>query len=96
MSEYTSYYVFIQNLDGSFDASPLHEWYDFQPVLRYKALSAEQAEKEFGRRTKILNYFSVMTQNRLHDTDERAAKAKDGKEFTICDDEDIFMVNIHL
>ncbi|GIY44847.1 general transcription factor IIF subunit 1 [Caerostris extrusa] len=32
---------------------------------RYKALSAEEAEEEFGRRDKVLNYFSIMVKKRL-------------------------------
>lgn len=94
VNAYASYYIFTQNPDGRFDATPLNEWYDFQPSQRYKALSAEEADKEFGRRNKIMNYFSLMTHNRLHEADEKAAKIKSGKEFTICDDEDVFMVSI--
>lgn len=94
MNDYTSYYVLTKNSDDSFEASPLNEWYEFQPVQRYKTLSAEEAEKAFGQRNKIVNYFSLMMQNRLHDAAEKEAKSKSGKELTLCDDEDVFMVGI--
>ncbi|KAL1456628.1 hypothetical protein WDU94_001343 [Cyamophila willieti] len=35
-----------------------------------KALSAEEAEEEFGRRNKVMNYFSLMLQKRLKNTEE--------------------------
>lgn len=38
----------------------MNEWYNFTTVQRYKALTAEEAEEQFQKRDKILNYFSVM------------------------------------
>lgn len=35
--------------DGAFEAFPVEEWYNFAPIQRYKALSAEEAEEEFGK-----------------------------------------------
>lgn len=49
VTENTSYYVFTQANDGTFEAYPVEEWYNFTPIQRYKALSAEEAEEEFGR-----------------------------------------------
>lgn len=49
MSENAGYYVFMKAEDGIIEAYPLQEWYNFQPIQRYKALSAEEAEEEFGR-----------------------------------------------
>lgn len=57
--------------------------YKFQPIQRYKALSAEEAEEEFNKRNKHLNYFSLMLRKRLkgdEDTEleEGEEKAKKG------------------
>uniref|UniRef100_A0A2A4ITP0 Transcription initiation factor IIF subunit alpha n=1 Tax=Heliothis virescens TaxID=7102 RepID=A0A2A4ITP0_HELVI len=49
VSEHAAYYVFTHAADGAIDAYPLQEWYNFQPIQRYKALSAEEADEEFGR-----------------------------------------------
>lgn len=49
MAENAAYYVFTHGPDGSIEAFPLNEWYNFHPIQRYKALSAEEAEEEFGR-----------------------------------------------
>ncbi|XP_019879698.2 general transcription factor IIF subunit 1-like isoform X2 [Aethina tumida] len=83
VSENTAYYVFTHAEDGAIEAFPLHEWYKFQPIQRYKALSAEEAEEEFNKRNKHLNYFSLMLRKRLkgdEDTEleEGEEKAKKG------------------
>lgn len=44
--------------------------YNFQPIQRYKALSAEEAEQEFSRRNKVMNYFSLMLRKRLRNDDD--------------------------
>jgi transcription initiation factor TFIIF subunit alpha len=49
VGENAAYYVFTHAADGAIDAYPLCEWYNFQPIHRYKSLSAEEAEQEFGR-----------------------------------------------
>lgn len=49
VSDNTAYYVFTQAGNGIIEAYPLQEWYKFQPIQRYKALSAEEAEQEYGR-----------------------------------------------
>lgn len=46
--------------------------YNFQPIQRYKALSAEEAEQEFSRRNKVMNYFSLMLRKRLRNDEEGA------------------------
>lgn len=101
VSEYASFYVFAHATDGAIEAYPLHEWYNFQPVQRYKALSAEEAEQEFGRRNKTMNYFSLMMRSRLKgddagDDDPEESKlaklsGKKGKEFKISDADDVLM-----
>ncbi|KAL1490922.1 hypothetical protein ABEB36_011594 [Hypothenemus hampei] len=65
ISENTAYYVFTHAEDGAIEAFPLQEWYKFQSIQRYKALSAEEAEMEFTKRNKHLNYFSLMMRKRL-------------------------------
>lgn len=79
ITENASYYVFTQAADGAFEAYPVEEWYNFTPVQRYKALSAEEAEEEFGRREKVMNYFSIMLRKRLT-LDERGNEPVDGEE----------------
>ncbi|XP_041974604.1 general transcription factor IIF subunit 1 [Aricia agestis] len=69
VSENTAYYVFTHAADGAIDAYPLQEWYNFQPIQRYKALSAEEAELVFGRRKKVMNYFSLMCRKRMRGDD---------------------------
>ncbi|XP_050303154.1 general transcription factor IIF subunit 1 [Anthonomus grandis grandis] len=70
ISENTAYYVFTHAEDGAIEAFPLHEWYKFQSIQRYKALSAEEAEMEFNKRNKHLNYFSLMLRKRLKGEDD--------------------------
>lgn len=50
VGENAAFYVFTHAPDGAIEAYPLNEWYNFQPIQRYKSLSAEEAEQEFGRR----------------------------------------------
>ncbi|XP_001607159.1 general transcription factor IIF subunit 1 [Nasonia vitripennis] len=70
ISENAAYYVFTHAPDGAIEAFPLHEWYNFQPIQRYKALSAEEAEIEFSRRNKVMNFFSLMLRKRLRNDEE--------------------------
>ncbi|KAG0724333.1 General transcription factor IIF subunit 1 [Chionoecetes opilio] len=83
VSENSSWYVFMQGKDGAFEAYPVEEWYNFKLIQRYKSLSAEEAEREFERRDKIMNYFSVMYQKKLKkegddpaETEEERTKKK--------------------
>ncbi|XP_014470356.1 PREDICTED: general transcription factor IIF subunit 1 [Dinoponera quadriceps] len=70
ISENAAYYVFTHATDGVIEAFPLHEWYNFQPIQRYKALSAEEAEQEFSRRNRVMNYFSLMLRKRLRNDED--------------------------
>ncbi|CAH0772597.1 unnamed protein product [Bemisia tabaci] len=84
VGENAAYYVFSHNNDGKIEACPIQEWYNFQPIQRYKALSVEEAEQEFGRRNKVINYFSLMLRKRLRneedgDLEEEEEKKKTGK-----------------
>ncbi|KAK7100494.1 general transcription factor IIF subunit 1-like [Littorina saxatilis] len=87
ISENTSYYIFTQCADGAFEAIPVEEWYNFTPMIRYKYLNAEEAEEEFSRRDKTLNYFNIMLKKRVKnedkdtelDEEEKAAKSKASK-----------------
>lgn len=95
VGENAAFYVFAHAPDGCIEAYPLNEWYNFQPIQRYKALSAEEAEHEFGRRKKVMNYFSLMLRKRMKGDDEepedpeetklKKAAAKKGKELKISD-----------
>lgn len=79
VSENAAFYVFTHALDGAIEAYPLNEWYNFQPIQRYKALSAEEAEEEFGRRNKVMNYFSLMLKKRLKGDDEEGEEIEELK-----------------
>lgn len=48
----------MQGKDGAFEAYPIDEWYNFQPIQRYKALSAEEAEEEFVRLVRFFFFFT--------------------------------------
>ncbi|XP_077285665.1 transcription factor IIFalpha [Arctopsyche grandis] len=94
VSENAAYYVFTHAPDGAIEAYPLQEWYNFQPIQRYKALSAEEAEQEFGRRNKVMNFFSLMLRKRMRgdeaegeveDPDEKKTKTSKSKELKISD-----------
>jgi len=78
VSENAAYYVFTHAADGAIEAFPLQEWYKFQPIQRYKALSAEEAEQEFSKRNKHLNYFTLMLRKRLKGDED--ADLDDGEE----------------
>jgi transcription initiation factor TFIIF subunit alpha len=62
--------VFTQTKDGSIEAFPLNEWYNFQPIQRYKAMTAEEAEEEFGRRRKCVNMWTMKMRLKLKNKDE--------------------------
>lgn len=47
--ENSSYFLFMQKPDKSFDAIPLDEWYSFTQTVKYNFLSAEEAEEEYTR-----------------------------------------------
>ncbi|CAH2069060.1 unnamed protein product, partial [Iphiclides podalirius] len=88
VSENAAYYVFTHAADGAIDAYPLQEWYYFQPIQRYKALSAEEAEHEFGKRNKVIDYYSLMLRKRMRgeeglddaeDPDEKKPKGSKAK-----------------
>ncbi|XP_077500306.1 transcription factor IIFalpha isoform X1 [Amblyomma americanum] len=73
VAENTSFYVFCKAPDGVFEAFPIEEWYNFNPVNRFKALTAEEAEVEFERRDKVMNHFSIMVRKKMA-IDEEGAK----------------------
>lgn len=70
ISQYASYYIFTHAQDGAIEAFPLNEWYNFQPIQRYKTLSAEEAEAEFAHRNSVMNYFSLMIRKKLKNDEE--------------------------
>lgn len=70
VTDNTSYYVFFQAHDGAFEAFPISEWYKFAPIPKFKALTAEEAEEQFIKRDKILNFFTVMDSKKKTETNE--------------------------
>ncbi|XP_051829460.1 general transcription factor IIF subunit 1-like [Antechinus flavipes] len=81
VTENASYYIFKQCPDGALEAFPVHNWYHFTPVARHRTLTAEEAEEEWERRNKVLNYFSIMQRRRLkaQDQDEDEDEHKEKK-----------------
>lgn len=80
MSENAAHFVFTQTKDGSIEAVPLNEWYNFQPIQRYKALTAEEAEEEFGRRKKCVNMWSMKMRMKLKNKDDDDTELLDPEE----------------
>ncbi|XP_025423623.1 general transcription factor IIF subunit 1-like [Sipha flava] len=70
ITDNSSYYLFTHGEDGILNAHKVEEWYNFQPVQRYKTLTVEEAEEEFGRRNKVMNHFTVMLQKRLKNEED--------------------------
>lgn len=70
INENSSYYILTQCEDGAFEAVPVNNWYNFTADIKYQTLTADEAEEEFGRREKTVNYFSLMVKKRLMDNKE--------------------------
>ncbi|XP_064477121.1 general transcription factor IIF subunit 1-like [Ornithodoros turicata] len=95
VSDNTSYYVFCKAPDGVFEAFPIEEWYNFNPIGRFKALTAEEAEEEFEKRDKVMNHFSIMVRKKMakeenlgqENAQEKKPK-KEKKDFKISDMDD--------
>lgn len=79
VSENAAHFVFTQTKDGSIEAFPLNEWYNFQPIQRYKALTAEEAEEEFGRRKKCVNMWTMKMRMKLKNKDEEEPEDPEDK-----------------
>merc|ERR1719369_1977165 len=80
VSDNTTYYVFTHAQDGSFEAYPVHQWYNFTPIQRYKTLDADEAEERFAQRGKILNKWAVMVNKKLRAGEEGGEEDLDGEE----------------
>ena len=68
--------------DGAFEAVPVGNWFNFTADIKYQTLTVDEAEEEYNRREKIVNYFSVMVKKRLQDNkeeDEGEDKTGDNK-----------------
>ncbi|CAO1437918.1 unnamed protein product [Diamesa serratosioi] len=74
----SSYYVFAHCENGTIEAYPLDEWYSFQPIQRFKPLTAEQAEEEFAKRTSCFNKWSMKIKMQLNNN--TAEDAEDAEE----------------
>ncbi|PIK59779.1 hypothetical protein BSL78_03351, partial [Apostichopus japonicus] len=94
VAENSCYYILKQLPDSSFEAHPVDSFYNFAPMIQYRTLNAEEAEEEFGRRDRTMNFFTVMLQKKLKDTTEEAdqegKQKKDSKSkgLTITEDDE--------
>lgn len=79
VSANTTYYVFTHGKDGAFEAFPIHDWYNFTPMMRYKTLDADEAEEKFAQRGKILNKWAVMVNKKLRPGEEGAEDEEEGE-----------------
>lgn len=70
VSENAAHFIFTQTKDGSIEAFPLHEWYNFQPIQRYNTLTSEEAEEEFGRRRKCVNHWTMKMRMKLRNKED--------------------------
>jgi len=80
VSANTSYYVFTHGKDGSFEAYPVSDWYNFTPIMRYKTLDAEEAEERYAQRGKIINKWALMVNRKLKPGEEIGEEDPDGDE----------------
>ena len=71
INENSSYYILTQCEDGTFQAVPVNNWYNFTADIKYQTLTADEAEEEFGRRERTVNYFSLMIKKRLDNKEEQ-------------------------
>src|ERR1700743_2596222 len=77
VSENASYYVFFQAPDGAFEAHPVEEWYNFMPINRFKAYTAEEAEAEFENRHNVMNHHHLIKKFReKKEEEEKVAKSE--------------------
>lgn len=104
VSENTAYYVFTHAQDGSFEAHPVKEWYNFVPRVTHKTYDVDEAEEKFAERGKILNHWALVVNRKLRpnqldkdeDLDEDETKkgkksSKQKKDLKISDmDDDYF------
>lgn len=79
INENSSYYILTQCEDGAFEAVPVNNWYNFTADIKYQTLTADEAEEEFGRREKTVNYFSLMVKKRLMDNKEDSEEGDEVK-----------------
>lgn len=59
ITDNSSYYLFTHGEDNIINAFKLEEWYNFQPVQRYKTLTVEEAEEEFGRFVLMISLIQI-------------------------------------
>lgn len=79
VSDNAAFYVFTHAPDGAIEAYPLNEWYNFQPIQRYKTFTAEEAELELSNRKKALNLFALMLRKRMKGEDDDEPVELDGE-----------------
>jgi len=82
VSENSSWYVFMQGKDGAFEAFPVEEWYNFKMIQRYNTLTAEEAEEQFEKRDKIMNFHALRWEKKLKQDVEDPDEEEKGKKKT--------------
>ncbi|XP_078574933.1 general transcription factor IIF subunit 1-like isoform X1 [Branchiostoma floridae x Branchiostoma japonicum] len=86
INEASSYFVFRQTGNKTFEACPVESWYNFTPQIKYRYLNEEEAEAEFEKRHKVLNYFNIMMKKRLENKDEAETEGETEKNVSARDD----------
>ena len=77
INDNSSYYILTQCPDGAFEAVPVTSWYNFTPNINYRTLTADEAEEEFMRRDRTVNFFSLMVKKRLQNNEEGEEQEKE-------------------
>ncbi|KAL5239388.1 hypothetical protein ACI65C_006798 [Semiaphis heraclei] len=77
IAENSSYYIFSLGENNVINAYKLEEWYNFQPVSRYKTLTNSEAEEEFERRDIIYNKFNLMIQKKLSNEEDKEIESNE-------------------
>lgn len=85
-----SYYIFYKPKDkqDTYEVCPVDEWYSVSATLRFKPLTAEEAEQKFEERDKMYNFFSVMHRKKNGDASEEGLSAQDSKNFKVSELDD--------
>ncbi|XP_078657291.1 general transcription factor IIF subunit 1-like isoform X1 [Branchiostoma floridae x Branchiostoma belcheri] len=86
INEASSYFVFRQTGNKTFEACPVESWYNFTPQIKYRYLNEEEAEAEFEKRHKVLNYFNIMMKKRLENKEEGETEGETEKNVSARDD----------
>jgi len=73
------YFVMRQEEGGVFKATPVEDWYNFKPEIRYRTLTSDEADAHWEQRDQIMNKFNFMNNKRLDDQIEGMEGRLEGK-----------------